>query len=212
MSEPFTTAAIGIAAPGDAEEMARAELYGLLARLWLAPPDDELLAHFRVVVTQAPEPGGHLERPWQDLVAAMRATTAAAAGDEYDALFQGVGKPEVFTYGSYYLSGALNDKPLAQLRTDLAALGLGRDDSRAETEDHVSYVFEVMRYLIAGDDAGVSNLEQQRRFFRAHVQTWVERLCDATQAHARARTWAAVAAFTRAFVEVETQAFDMMET
>jgi len=212
MSEHDTTATIRIAAPGEGEEMARAELYGLLARLWLAPPDEDLLAQFRVAVTQAPEPGGHLEAPWESLVGAMRATTAAQAADEYDALFQGVGKPEVFTYGSYYLSGALNDKPLAHLRTDLAALGLGRDESRAETEDHVSYVFEVMRYLIAGDDAGVSNLEQQRRFFRAHVQPWIERLCDAVLAHPRASTWAAVAAFTHAFVEVEAQAFDMLES
>jgi TorA maturation chaperone TorD len=212
MSEDDTAASISIAAPGEGEEMARAELYGLLARLWLAPPDDELLAQFRVAVTQAPESGGHLEAPWESLVGAMRATTAALAADEYDTLFHGVGKPEVFTYGSYYLSGALNDKPLAHLRTDLAALGLGRDESRAETEDHVAYVFEVMRYLIAGDDAGVSNLEQQRRFFRAHVQPWIERLCDAVQAHPRASTWAAVAAFTRAFVEVEAQAFDMLES
>jgi hypothetical protein len=36
------------------EELARAELYGLLAWLWLAPPDDDLLAQFRVAVTQAP--------------------------------------------------------------------------------------------------------------------------------------------------------------
>ena len=211
MSDTPTTAPIGIAAPGDAEETARAELYGLLARLWLAPPDDELLAQFRVAVTQAPEPGGHLEGPWQELVAAMRATSVAAATDEFEALFHGVGKPEIFVYGSYYLSGALNDRPLAQLRTDLAALGLTRDEARLETEDHVAYVFEVMRYLIAGDDAGVCNLEQQRRFFRTHVQTWVERLCDAVQAHPRARTWAALAAFTRAFVEVETQGFDLLE-
>jgi TorA maturation chaperone TorD len=79
-----------------------------------------------------------------------------------------------------------------------------------ETEDHVSYVFEVMRYLIAGDDAGTCNLEQQRRFFRAHVQTWVERLCDAVKP-TRARALGAVAAFTRAFVEVETQGFDLLE-
>ncbi len=212
MSDDTPTASIAIAAPGEGEEMARAELYGLLARLWLAPPDEDLLAQFRVAVTEAPEPGGHLEAPWERLVSVMRATTAAEAADEYDALFQGVGKPEVFTYGSYYLSGALNDRPLAQLRTDLAALGLARDESRAETEDHVSYVFEVMRYLIAGDDAGVSNLEHQRRFFRAHVQTWVERLCDTVQAHPRASTWAAVAAFTQAFIDVEAQAFDMLES
>ena len=89
---------------------------------------------------------------------------------------------------------------------------LGRDAARVETEDHVSYVFEVMRYLIAGDDAAVCNLEQQRRFFRAHVQPWVDDLCNATAAHPLAETWRAVAVFTRSFVEIETQAFDMVET
>jgi TorA maturation chaperone TorD len=211
MSQDPTHDALHLADPGDAEETARAELYGLLARLWLAPPDDALLSQFRVAVTEAPEPGGHLEAPWQELVGAMRATTPAAATEEFDALFHSVGKPEVFVFGSYYLSGTLNDRPLAQLRSDLAALGLGRDEARMETEDHVAYVFEVMRYLIAGDDAGTCNLEQQRRFFRSHVQPWLPRLCDAVQAHPRARLWAAVAALTRAFVEVETQGFDLLE-
>lgn len=211
MSEPTPLAPVSMAAPGDAEETARAELYGLLATLWLAAPDAALLAQFRVAVTEAPEPGGHLEAPWQQLVAAMRETSAAQAQREFDALFVGVGKADVFAYGSYHLSGALNDRPLARLRADLAALGLGRDDSRMETEDHVAYVFEVMRWLIAGDDAATCNLEQQRRFFRAHVQPWVERLCDTVQAHPEARLWAAVAGLTRAFVEVETQAFDLLE-
>ncbi|MBL8340533.1 MAG: molecular chaperone TorD family protein [Rubrivivax sp.] len=211
MSAPPTPAPISLAAPEDAEETARAELYGLLAALWLAPPDEALLRQFGVAVTQAPEPGGHLERPWHDLVAAMRGATAGEAQEEFDALFLGVGRPDVFAYGSFYLSGALNDRPLAQLRTDLAVLGLGRDEARMETEDHVAYVFEVMRYLIAGDDAGTCNLEQQRRFFRTHVQTWVERLCDAVQAHPRAQLWRAVAVFTRVFIEVETQGFDLLE-
>ncbi|MBI3154440.1 MAG: molecular chaperone TorD family protein [Burkholderiales bacterium] len=211
MNDNASSEPIRIAPPDDADELARAELYGLLARLWLAPPDDALLAQFRVAVTEAPERGGHLEAPWQDLVAALRATRVAEATDEFDALFHGVGKPEVIVFGSYHLSGSLNDRPLAQLRTDLAALGLGRDPARMETEDHVAYVFEVMRYLIAGDDPSVCRLDEQRRFFRAHVQAWVERLCDTVQAHPRARTWAAIAAFTRAFVEVETQGFDLLE-
>jgi TorA maturation chaperone TorD len=194
------------------EELARAELYGLLARLWLAPPDAALKEQFDVAVTEAPEPGGHLEAPWQALVAALRATAPQAAAAEHEALFHGVGKPEVFLYGSFYLSGALNDRPLALLRDDLQRLGLTRDAQRGETEDHVAYVFEVMRYLIAGDDAGVCNLEQQRRFFRAHVQSWVERLCDAVEAQPRASVWRAVAGFTRAFVQVEAQGFDMLET
>jgi TorA maturation chaperone TorD len=211
MSQDSPSEAIDLAAPGDADETARAELYGLLAQLWLAPPDAALLAQFRVAVTEAPEPGGHLEAPWQDLVAAMRAADPSGAAEEFDALFQSVGKPEVFLFGSYYLAGTLNDRPLVQLRSDLAALGLGRDEARMETEDHVAYVFEVMRYLIAGDDAGTCNLEHQRRFFRSHVQPWVGRLCDAVQAHPRARLWTAVAGMSRAFIEVETQGFDLLE-
>lgn len=206
-----TSAPITFASAGDGEELARAELYGLLAQLWLAPPGAELLEQFRVAVTQPPERGGHLEAPWERLVAAMRATTPAAAAAEHEALFHGIGKPEVFAYGSYYLSGFLNEKPLAALRADLAALGLTREPGTLETEDHVAYVFEVMRYLIAGDDAARCSLEQQRRFFRAHVQSWVEALCDAVAAHPRAETWRAVAEMTRAFVQVEAQAFDMLE-
>ena len=205
------TASLSFATADDSEELARAELYGLLARLWLAPPDVELLTQFRVAVTQAPQSGGYLEAPWQATVAAMRATTPEAAASEYDALFGGVGKPEVFLYGSYYLAGSLHDRPLALLRADLTTLGLTRVEDRGETEDHVACVFEVMRYLIAGDDAAVCNLEQQRRFFRAHVQPWVDRLADAVEAQPQALLWREVAALTRAFVQVETQAFDMLE-
>ena len=195
----------------DSDEVARAELYGLLARLWIAPPDAALLAQFKVAVTEAPERGAFLEAPWETLVGALRSTTPEAAAEEYDALFGGVGKPDVFLYGSYYLAGFLNEKPLALLRADLAALGLARDESRGETEDHIAYVCEVMRYLIAGEDVAVANLEQQRRFFRAHLQPWVEKLCDAVEVHPGARVWRAVAGFTRSFVQVETQGFDLLD-
>jgi TorA maturation chaperone TorD len=204
--------ALSFASADHSEELARAELYGLLARLWLAPPDAALLAQCRVAVTEAPQAGGLLEAPWQALVAALRHTTEAAVADEHDALFGGVGKPEVFLYGSFYLAGFLNEKPLAALRTDLAALGLTRDDARGETEDHIAYGFEVMRYLIAGDDIAVCNLEQQRRFFRGHLQTWVAALCDAVEAQPRADLWRHVAQITRVFMDIETQGFDLLET
>ena len=204
--------ALSFSTADDSEEVARAELYGLLATLWLMPPDEAMLQQFRVAVTEAPQPGGYLEAPWQALVAAMRATTATQAEAEHDALFHGVGKPEVFAYGSFYLTGYLNEKPLAALRNDLAALGLARDGERLETEDHIAFVLEVMRWLIAGDDVAVCNLEQQRRFFRNHLQPWAAALCDAVLAQPRAVTWRAVAEFTRAFVEVETQAFDLLES
>ena len=196
----------------EGEELQRAELYGLLARLWFAPPDAALFEQFAVAVTEAPQRGAFLETPWQELVAAMRAGSEQAATDEYEALFIGIGKPDILLYGSHHLAGALNERPLVALRTDLAELGLTRDTASGETEDHVSFLFEVMRYLIAGDDAAVCNLERQRVFFRSHVQPWVAgSLCDAALQHPGARLYAALAVFTRAFLQVETQGFDMIE-
>lgn len=193
------------------EETARAELYGLIAELFYAPPTPALLAQLRVAATEAPASGGFLEEPWRALVGTARDMDDASIQREHESLFGGVGKPEVYVYASHYLSGFLNEKPLAQLRTDLAALGLTRDAaSMSETEDHVSYLMEVMRFLVAGDDVAVSNLTQQAKFFAAHVQTWVLGLCDVLQANPRARFYAALAELTRAFVSVETQGFDML--
>lgn len=193
------------------EETARAEVYGLLALLYYAPPEPSLLESLRVAVTEAPTAGGFLEEPWRELVGVARQMDDAAIRAEYDVLFGGVGKPEVYLFGSHYLSGFLNEKPLARLRTDLAALGLGRGDEMPETEDHVAYLCEVMRYLIAGDDAGVSNLARQQAFFAAHVQPWIHALCDAIAAHPKARFYAALSHFTRAFASVEVQGFDMLD-
>ena len=137
--------------------------------------------------------------------------TDEAVAREYEALFGGVGKPEVYLFGSHYLSGFLNEKPLARLRTDLAALGLARDEAMPETEDHIAYLCEVMRYLIAGDERGGCNLTHQSEFFATHVQPWVNSLCDALAAHPKARFYAGLAGFTRAFVSVEVQGFDMLD-
>jgi TorA maturation chaperone TorD len=193
------------------EETARAEIYGLLAQLYYAAPGGELLSALRVAVTEAPAAGAFLEEPWREVVAAARALSDQAAAGEYEALFGGVGKPEVYLFGCHYVTGFLNDKPLARLRTDLAALGLDRDEAMGETEDHIAYLCEVMRYLIAGEDVAVANLARQRDFFAAHLQPWVPALCDAIAAHPKARLYAALAGFTRAFISVEAQGFDMLD-
>jgi TorA maturation chaperone TorD len=192
------------------EETARAEVYGLLAALYYAPPAPELLAQLRVAATEAPAAGAFLEEPWRAVVAASRERSDAQIAEEYDALFGGVGKPEIFLFGSHYLSGFLNEKPLARLRSDLAELGLARDEAMPETEDHVAYVCEVMRYLIAGDDVEIANLTRQRTFFSDHVQPWVPQLCETIGAHPKAGFYAALAGFTNAFIGVEAQGFDML--
>ena len=192
------------------EETARAEIYGVLSALFYAAPTPALLESLRLAVTEAPAAGALLEASWTELVATARAMSVQEVGDEYDALFGGVGKPEIYLFGSHYLSGFLNEKPLAALRTELAELGLTRGDAMAETEDHYAYLCEVMRYLIAGDDVAVANLTRQREFFTRHLQPWAQQMCETVSAHPKARFYKSLAGFTQTFTSVEAQGFDML--
>jgi TorA maturation chaperone TorD len=192
------------------EETARAELYGLLAGVFYASPAIELIAQIRVSATDTPAAGAFLEEPWRNFVGVTRAMTDQAIRDEYDALFGGVGKPAVYLYGSHFLSGFLNEKPLARLRTELNSLGLERSETMSDTEDHFAYLCEVMRYLIAGDDVAVANLTRQREFFSTHMQPWVNLMCDDIQSNTKAHFYASFAELTRAFMSIEAQGFDML--
>ena len=206
----MSEAALHFSPPDDREELARAEVYGLLANLFYAAPTRELYEQLQVAVTEAPAPGAFLEASWSEVVVAARRLTLAQVDAEYVALFGGVGRPEVFLHGSWFIAGTLNEKPLVDLRDDLAALGLERAPAILETEDHIASLCEVMRFLIAGEDAGVSNLAVQQRFFDAHLRPWGERLCETIAAHAAADFYRALAGFARDFFAVEAQGFDLL--
>jgi TorA maturation chaperone TorD len=207
----MSEAAMHFSTPDDREELARAEVYGLLASLFYSTPSHELYEQLRVAVTEAPTRGAFLEASWSELVATARRLTLAQVNEEHVALFGGVGKPEVFVYGSWFIAGTLNEKPLVTLRRDLATLGLERPQTVLETEDHIASLCEVMRYLIAGDDVAVSNLAAQQRFFNAHLRAWVERLFEAIATHPRADFYRALARFGRDFFAIEAQGFDLLE-
>ena len=192
------------------EETARSELYGILAGVLYASPAIELIAQIRVAATDTPAAGAFLEEPWRNFVGVTRSMSDQAIKDEYDALFGGVGKPEVYLYGSHYLSGFLNEKPLARLRTELQSLGLERSEVMSDTEDHFAYLCEVMRYLIAGEDVAIANLTRQREFFSTHIQPWVSLMCDDIQNNSKAKFYASLAELTRAFMGIEAQGFDML--
>lgn len=202
----MTTAPIKFEKPDEGEETARADLYGLLATLFYAPPSQQLLD---TIGSARAEGEGVLEQAWAGLTEACRKAKASDVQDEYESIFIGVSKPEIMLYGSYYLSGFLMEKPLAALRTDLARLGLERDEKVTETEDHIASLCEVMRYLIASDDVTHANLGTQKEFFAEHMQPWVVQLCETIAAHPQARFYAPVARLAMCFFEVEMQAFDM---
>jgi len=193
------------------EETARAEMYGLLAMLYLSPPSKEVWQAMQVAVTEAPMPGAFLEEPWRQLVACTRDRALDDVAREFDELFGGVGKPDIDLFGSVYQVGFLNERPLADLRAELAEMGLqSHPDAATPTEDHIAYLLEVMRFLIAGDDMAICHLTRQKAFFGRHLEGWIDALCSAIEGHPKARFYAALAAMTRAFVAVERQAFDLI--
>jgi len=197
---------------GLAEDLARADLYGLLATLFFEPPNQTLLD--QIVASSKPEGGQAGEAPlegvWMSLVEAAKNSKTADWKAEYDNSFLGVGKPNVFLYGSFYMSGHLHEKPLLEIRRSLQQFGLEGSDSISETEDHIATLFEVMRYLIAGEDVEVSNLTNQRVFFNDHIRPWFDDLCDAIDADQEIHLYKAVSALTREFLAVEGQSFDMI--
>lgn len=200
------TATLKFEKPDQGEETARADLYGLLATLFYAPPSQALID---TIASARSEGDGLLEQAWAGLVAACKNAREEDVRVEYDHLFIGVGKPEVLMFGSYYMAGFLMEKPLVELRDDLARLGLARSETMAESEDHMAALCEVMRYLIASDDVVNANLANQQAFFAAHMQPWVLKFCDVLAANASAKFYQPVAHLAKAFFEVEMQAFDM---
>jgi TorA maturation chaperone TorD len=190
------------------EEMARADLYGTLASLFCAPPPPDLLKR---IASSELEGNGLLDAAWGAVIESAKTIDAESAREEYERLFIGVGKPEVMLYGSYYMSGFLMEKPLVILRTDLANLGLQRTDTVVESEDHIATLCEVMRYLITSDDALLSGLQVQRKFFADHLQPWVNTLFATLEARSDAVFYAPLAHFAQVFFEIEMQAFDMFE-
>src|SRR6185437_11370621 len=111
-----------IAPPLPDEELSRARGYQLLARLLAAAPDGALLAALAAI----PGDDSELGQAFTALSRAAQRATSDLVVQEYHDLFIGLTRGELLPYGSYYLTGFLNEKPLAELRSALAALGVAR--------------------------------------------------------------------------------------
>ncbi len=196
--------------PIDAEEQARADLYGLLSRLFAAPPDSELLQGIAGIplsegVSAQPDENAFV-RAWSALVHSAAKAQAGAIADEYHDLFVGSGRAEVTLYIGAYTARSSIETQLVALRDYLAAHGLQRRTGVHEPEDHLAILFEIMRYLIA---EARQEVDQQKTFFKRFVAPGAVLLCDAITAHPRAQFYRLVANLTKSFLSVEHDAFDM---
>ena len=193
------------------EDQARAEVYALLSNLFYQPPSAELLQMIAGSQTLCNDSGNNNSgfcQAWRALREAAANVDVDALKGEFDTAFIGTGRQPVMLYGSFYLAGFLNEKPLAQLRDELAKMGLERSGKSHETEDHISALCDVMRFLIAGDqDMPPAALDTQRDFFTRNIKSWHSQLCDAVIGASQTHFYKHVAQFAREFFSIENESF-----
>ena len=181
------------------EDSVRANTYGLLATLLAGPPRQEI---FDLLASIDPPSGDGLGAAWRELMRAAEHADVEGVDDEYHDLFIGVGRGELIPYGSWYRTGFVMDKPLAVLRSDLAALGFERRDEVKEPEDHAAALLETMALIAASPE---HDFDVQRRFFDRHVATWMRTFFADLQTADSARFYRAVGQFGERFMTFETQ-------
>lgn len=190
------------------EEAARADFYALLARLLHGAPDAGLLATLAAAAPIPADGDPALAKAWQDLVHASSAMDAEAAVDEYERLFVGVGKSAVSIYAGFYSGAPAIDHPRVRLQAELAALGLGRNASNHEPEDHFAALLDMMRVLVAGGAGrGPATLAEQRRFYQAYLQPGIGRFFATVGQSPKANYYRTVAALGSAFTALESNSF-----
>lgn len=189
------------------EDELRANAYGLLGNLLARVPTGDLLNRLKAIEVAEADQGNNMAAAWRMLAMAAERTTQEAVDEEYHALFIGIGRGELVPYASWYLTGFLMERPLAQLRQDLKVLGFERQDEVKEPEDHAGALMEIMYMLIL--DAGIG-AHEQKRFFDRHLDPWIGKFFEDLQDAKSAGFYSAVGVLGSQFIEVEKQYLAML--
>lgn len=189
------------------EEAARANLYGVIARLFYAPPDEQLIAELMLAGNTEAGDDSPLAGAWRAMVDACRTAFPVALKDEHTLLFVGTGKCEVTPYLSHYVLRHTSDNPLVELRQLLDSWGIARREGVAEYEDHIAGVCETMRFVIAVQQRSP---EEQKMLFDRFLYRGASAFCSAVSASKEARFYRLVANFAQGFLDIEKTAFEMV--
>ncbi|MEX0279207.1 MAG: molecular chaperone [Ruegeria sp.] len=188
-----------------AEDRLRADFYNFLGLLLAAPPDQMLLDQMTGLSGDETDLGQAI----QAMARVAKVTKPAAAEREFNALFIGLGRGELLPYASFYLTGFLNEKPLAQLRNDMAARGITRAQNVFEPEDNIASLMEMMAGMIVGRFGPAASLDEQRAFWNKHIGPWAAHFYSDLEGAENSVLYASVGTAGRVFMEIEREAFRM---
>ena len=188
-----------------AEDLLRADLYDFLSALLARPPHAALIQ--RAASLEGDETA--LGQAIGALSRVAKASNAETVKREFNALFIGMGRGELVPYGSYYLTGFLNEKPLARLRDDMASLGIKRADDVKEPEDNIASLCDMMAALIRGRSGVPLTLAEQQKFFEDHIDPWAHHFFKDLEGAETSVFYAPVGKIGQLMVEIEREAFRM---
>ncbi|MFL2801576.1 MAG: molecular chaperone [Paracoccaceae bacterium] len=185
------------------EDQHRSSLYVLLSSLLSGPPSADLLSK---VYTLS---GGDnkIGEAVKTLTTLSKKLGIKTIEREYNNLFIGVGRGELLPYASFYMTGFLNEKPLANLRDDMNRIGISRSPSSSDPEDHIASLCEMMSGIITNQFYTSLSLRQQSDFFATHLGPWAKHFFDDLIAAEYSVFYAPVGALGKAFIGIETEAF-----
>ena len=187
------------------EDALRVDMYDFLASLLRKEPSDDLIA--KVAQLNGDEtPIGRASAVLAHLADTM---DNGLIRNEYVEMFIGVGRGEILPFASYYLTGFLNDKPLANLRADMMEIGIVRVDGVKEPEDHIASLFDMMSGLIQGQFGKTFSIAEQAKFFNKHIEPWAGLLMRDIEAAKTVVFYAPVGTIGKTFLEIESAAFSM---
>lgn len=188
------------------EDQLRADMYNFLAAVLARPADATLLKHFAHLNGDSSPLGLAIA----SLARVANISKPKAVESEFNALFIGLGRGELLPYASYYLTGFLNEKPLAKLRQDMAAQGMQRAPTVFEPEDNIASLMEMMAGMITGRFGTLASLAQQRDFFNRHISSWAPHFFTDLEGAKNSVLYASVGTVGREFMAIEKEAFRLL--
>lgn len=183
------------------EQTLRTEIYLVLSALFRSAPSEEMIEFLTSLEVEPSESA--MQKAWIALQQAAKDSNREALEDEYQDLFIGIGRGEVMPFGSWHMTGAMMEKPLAEIRHDLELLGFERDENVKEPEDHIAALCEVMSMLTGEEE------DLQQAVFNKHIAPWFHSFTQQLENAESANFYKPAAQLCEAFLTLEQVRFSV---